>query len=260
MKRCAAIFIAVVLALACVLGLAQVTTNSTRTGVGSSNVTINTTTVTGGSANQVLYTNSSGALGGSDTLTFDGNDLYAKKIAYFGSSASQSGLFVRGNGNADSGFFGPLSAHIGAGTALDPVVAAVNANGAIRFYTGSTPRVVIDGSSGWTEFTSVIVPTNGMRSHLVFSGTAPTISACGSSPPVVAGNDNAMLVTVGTGGAATSCAINFAATWSTAPVCHAQNDTDRVAYSIATTTSAVTITATAAFTASSKFHVICMGY
>ena len=85
------------------------------------------------------------------------------------------------------------------------------------------------------------------------------MGSCGTSPSV-AGTDNTMLVSVGTGGAATSCAVNFGTAWGTAPVCIAQNDTDKVAYSIATTTSAVTISAAAAFTASSKFHIHCIGY
>lgn len=89
-------------------------------------------------------------------------------------------------------------------------------------------------------------------------GTSPSMGACGTSPSV-AGNDSAMRVTVGTGGAATSCAVTFSTSWSTAPVCVAQNDTDRVAYSMVTTTSTLTITATAAFTASSKFHILCTG-
>lgn len=93
----------------------------------------------------------------------------------------------------------------------------------------------------------------------VVTGTVPVIGACGTSPSV-AGNDNAMLVTVGTGGVATSCAVTFSAAWTTnAPICVAQNDTDRVAYSIVTSTTAVTVTATAAFTASSHFHILCTG-
>ncbi len=96
---------------------------------------------------------------------------------------------------------------------------------------------------------------------LTVAGTAntPSMGSCGTSPSV-AGTDNAMLVTVGTGGSATSCAISFGSTWATnAPNCVAQNDTDIVAYKIATTTGGVTISASAAFTASSKFHVLCMG-
>lgn len=99
--------------------------------------------------------------------------------------------------------------------------------------------------------------------HLAaIAGTAntPSMGACGTAP-AIAGADNAMFATVGTGGAVNSCVINFGSTWATnAPVCIAQNDTDRVAYSVTTSTTAMTITATAAFTASSKFHILCMGH
>jgi hypothetical protein len=68
-----------------------------------------------------------------------------------------------------------------------------------------------------------------------------------------------MFVTVGTGAVATSCAVNFGNTWTTAPVCVAQNDTDKVGYSIVSTTGVVTVTAAAAFSASSHLNIICMG-
>lgn len=90
------------------------------------------------------------------------------------------------------------------------------------------------------------------------SGAAPTMGACGTSPSA-AGSSSAMKITVGTGGVATTCAVTFPQVWTTAPACVVQNDTDRVAYSIVTTTTVLTITATAAFTASSIFHVICIG-
>jgi hypothetical protein len=94
--------------------------------------------------------------------------------------------------------------------------------------------------------------------HLVTGSVAPTMGACGTSPSV-AGNDNALFVTVGTGGVATSCAVNFGASWTTAPVCVAQSGTDKVSYSIVSTTSLVTVTAAAAFTASSNLNILCMG-
>lgn len=93
--------------------------------------------------------------------------------------------------------------------------------------------------------------------YYLSSGSTPTMGACGTSPSV-AGTDEAMLVTVGTGGSATSCAVTFGnASTTNAPVCHAQSDTDIVAYKIVTTTTTVTVTASAAFTASSKLHILC---
>lgn len=91
----------------------------------------------------------------------------------------------------------------------------------------------------------------------IAKGTVPTMGACGTSPTIV-GTDDAFVVTVGTGGTATTCAVTFALASTTNPrVCSVINDTDRVAYSTVESTTAITITATAAFTASSKFKVRC---
>jgi hypothetical protein len=53
--------------------------------------------------------------------------------------------------------------------------------------------------------------------HLTFEGTAPTVSACGTSPSIV-GNDVAGKVTTGTG-SITSCTLTFATAWVNAPMC-----------------------------------------
>lgn len=141
----------------------------------------------------------------------------------------------------------------------------------IRFDSAGTISDATNGIGGEIYFatkkqganTSVVDRAKfDQAGHLVTiagTGNTPSMGTCGSSPSV-AGTDTAMLVTVGTGGAATSCAVNFGTAWGTAPVCIAQNNTDKVAYSISTSTSAVTITAAAAFTASSKFYVLCTGY
>lgn len=98
-----------------------------------------------------------------------------------------------------------------------------------------------------------------LTAPVVVDGTAPTMGACGTTPSVV-GTDNAMFVTVGTGGAATSCAVTFNTTWTNAPICIAQSDTDIIAFKMVTTTTTATVTAAAPFTASSKLHVLCMGW
>jgi hypothetical protein len=54
--------------------------------------------------------------------------------------------------------------------------------------------------------------------HLLATGAAPSISACGTGSPSVAGGDNFGRITTGTGGLA-SCVINFGTTWGTAPSC-----------------------------------------
>lgn len=88
-------------------------------------------------------------------------------------------------------------------------------------------------------------------------GNTPTMGSCGTSPSVT-GTDNFMTVTVGTT-MGTSCAVTFGSAYANAPPCHAQNDTDIVAYKVVTTTTTVTVTAAANITDSSKFHILCGG-
>jgi hypothetical protein len=96
--------------------------------------------------------------------------------------------------------------------------------------------------------------------HTWFVNGAPSIAAaqCGTNGSV-AGNDHSMFVTVGTGGSATTCGVSFGNTWTTAPVCIVQSDTDKVSYSITTSTTIVSAVAAAAFTQSSHLNFICLG-
>ncbi len=102
----------------------------------------------------------------------------------------------------------------------------------------------------------------GLRGQLTQAdgGTAPSITAgCGTAPSI-AGTNNAMLITVGTGGVATSCTVTFGTAYVTnPPVCTANSDTDKVGLAVAPTTTTVVVSATAAFTASSKLNVLCLG-
>lgn len=101
----------------------------------------------------------------------------------------------------------------------------------------------------------------GLRGQLTHAdgGSAPTITAgCGTSPSLV-GTNNVMLITVGTGGSATSCTITFGTSYTNAPICTANSNTDKVGLSVAPTTTTVVVAATAAFTASSKLNLLCFG-
>lgn len=95
--------------------------------------------------------------------------------------------------------------------------------------------------------------------HLVFTGTAPVMSACGTSPSV-AGNDNVGRITVGTGGIAASCTLTFNAAWGTAPSCVVNDEsTTLLLKGIATTTTLVVSVGTV-FGASDKITYHCFGY
>lgn len=87
----------------------------------------------------------------------------------------------------------------------------------------------------------------------------PTMGACGTSPSIV-GTDDTIEVTVGTGGIATSCAVNFGATWVASKViCVANSSTDALGITTSASTTVLTITKTTAFTASSKLNILCRG-
>lgn len=92
-----------------------------------------------------------------------------------------------------------------------------------------------------------------------YKGTAPAVSACGSSPSIV-GNDVTGRVTVGTGGVATSCTVTFNATWTNAPICVANNETTTLLARASATATVLTITSASAFTASDTIGYRCFGY
>lgn len=116
-----------------------------------------------------------------------------------------------------------------------------------------------EGSDKFTVTTGGVEAASFAGQHIIHRGSTPTMGACGTSPSVV-GRDEAMLITVGTGGSATTCAVTFITAFANAPVCHVQSDTDQTTFRMATTTGGLTITKATAFTASSKLHVICRGW
>lgn len=149
----------------------------------------------------------------------------------------------------------------------------VGADGVDMDSIGATIQAQVDGTPGSndmpgrlmfsTTLDGGVAATEALRidsvQHTLHKGTTPTMGTCGTSPSV-AGVDQAALVTVGTGGIDTACIVNFGRTWTTAPVCVAQSDTDIVGLKMVTTTTTATISATLAFTASSKLHLLCHGY
>lgn len=130
-------------------------------------------------------------------------------------------------------------------------ISSENATGYITFNTGGaiaagTERVRID--------------QNG---HVIYKGSqvAPTVTAgCGSSPTVV-GSDVVGQLNVGTGGVATTCTITFNKTWTTVPKCFVQDETSQATTTtVAPTATTMVLTATVAWTASSKIDYFCVNY
>lgn len=121
--------------------------------------------------------------------------------------------------------------------------------------SGTIDSVVIGGTTAAAG--SFTMLTAG--SHAVVTGPTPTMGSCGTSPSVV-GSDNGMTVTVGSGGAATDCVITFGTAWTNEPACNAQSNTDVLPLAMVTTTTGLTVTKAAAFTAGSKLHIVCVGW
>ena len=123
---------------------------------------------------------------------------------------------------------------------VDPVETAVGSGG------GNLMDLRIGGVSKFKV-------TN--KSHLVSSGTTPTLSACGTAPAIT-GSDSASKVTIGTG-VTTSCTVTFANAYTAAPACVITGDDAAIGYAAVTTTSTLTITSSADMD-SDVISVICM--
>lgn len=79
--------------------------------------------------------------------------------------------------------------------------------------------------------------------HLLSSGTTPTISSCGTGTPSISGSDNFGSVVAGT--VATSCVINFGATWGAIPSCSVSSSTAISSLTVTSSTTQLTIAGTA---------------
>lgn len=97
---------------------------------------------------------------------------------------------------------------------------------------------------------------------IYLAGAAPPIvhaATCGTTPGI-AGSDASGRVTVGSGGSATSCQVDFGTAWATAPVCVGGNETTALAAKFTASTTSLTIASGSAFTAADKLVYKCTGY
>lgn len=122
----------------------------------------------------------------------------------------------------------------------------------ITLITATAADRVSVGSAAATGFDVV-----GLTKALHWQVTAPTVSSGFGTTPSIAGAASAFKVTVGSGGD-TSGVVLFNATWTTAPVCMAQNQTTSQAVRPTPTTTQITLTGTLA--ASDVVAVVCTGY
>ena len=135
---------------------------------------------------------------------------------------------------------------------LASAIATGNGESKIIFQTVDTSQGA--GTTDRAAATRLQIDDGG---HLESLGTAPTLSACGTTP-AISGTDTAGKVTIGTG-VTTSCTVTFAKAYTNAPACAISGDNTAVTYIATTTTTVLTITSSADM-ASDVISYICLGY
>lgn len=113
--------------------------------------------------------------------------------------------------------------------------------------------------TGAVSFTMSLTNATGtgvtVNNHTLFAGSAPTLSACGTSPTNTSATDNAGTVVLGTGNVQ-KCTMTFATAFTVAPACYIQTNAGGSAgYVQAVSTTAVTFRVLA--TGPSKFYYGC---
>ncbi len=96
--------------------------------------------------------------------------------------------------------------------------------------------------------------------HIIYTGTAPTLTANCGTTPAIAGNDIVGRITIGTGGTDVACTLTFNKAWATAPVCVVATETTALLVTAASTTTTLIITSATPFTAADKLVYQCSGY
>jgi len=107
-------------------------------------------------------------------------------------AASPVSYFVRGAG----------------GSGTDKVGGAVRLSGGISTGAGSPGSLVLQGTPVGATGTTAQTPADVER--LVASSAVPVVSACGTDPSAVVGNNGFGRVTTGSGGTVQSCTLTFA--------------------------------------------------
>lgn len=211
-----------------------------------------------------------GGTGGTSTVIGNGaaNSGDSTGVVAIGSTAVVSGTtstnsIVIGNAAVKNGNSG--QAHIVIGPSISDsstgnnVIAIGNTAGA----TGTAANSIILGATATTALSNVFIAgtTGGFEiNKVMFRGTAPAVSACGTSPSVATGSATSGFLTTGSGAAATSCTITFPTAYTTAPSCICNNEGALSNIRAVTTTTTLTCSvASAADLVSVKINWLCLG-
>jgi hypothetical protein len=153
---------------------------------------------------------------------------------------------------------GSSTSNLSAGVLIDDTITATGTLAtAWAVKSNSVAPSVLAGKLG-VGMTTAPTGTLTVSGHTHTTGTAPTVGSCGTSPSVV-GTDTAGKITIGTGGVVTGCVLTFATTWTNAPMCFLNDETQIIAVQGVPTTTTLTINVALAFTASSVIDYHCIG-
>lgn len=117
------------------------------------------------------------------------------------------------------------------------------------------------GSSQNSAGTAVL-SWNSMGHVEVHGVQAPGVSACATTPSVAVGSDNAGDVTIGKGGAQSTCTLTFAAPFANIPHCTCSDRTTNIACVAQATLSTVVLvpTGSSSFASVDVLDYICLGH
>lgn len=223
-------------------------------------------TIDSTTANQIstlkLRSNTTGNNTALGTLGFFNTSLPTTALASVqgfqgGSTASTFLTFTTRNGAvnteavriAATGFVGIATTTPAAG--LDIYVASSTAGTVQSTPVGALIEMVIAGVASYVD-------SWDYWAHHYFSGPVPTLTSCGTSPSVTAGNDNAGIIQVGSV-AATGCTITFAHAWNSTPSCEVTEQTGSVANAFSYTVSSTAIVVSQTGLTSDILNYSCSG-
>lgn len=191
-----------------------------------------------GSGNVAVGTGAASSTTGSNNSSFGINSLLSETTgannSAFGFATLADLTGVTANGNSAFGF----NTGRGITTGFNNTIIGGNVSG---LASGLSNSVIISTGDGVirADFGKSSANTWTFPSHTASTGTAPALSACGTTP-TISGTDTKGAITVGTG-VVTACTATFATAYTTMPICVASSNTTGVFVSTVTiSTSTVT--------------------